>query len=95
MRLTLTGVQVYGARPSAVLAPLEARVQHLVVLDKTTRPSHGELPGLETAEGRFVKDLLARRAEPGADVAVLDLALRLGRDALAGRVLAPPEAEEL
>jgi hypothetical protein len=95
VRLTLTGVQVYGARPSAVLAPLQGRVAHLVIRDRTTRPSHGELPGLETAEGRFVNDLLARRAAPGADTVLVDLALKLGRDALAGRVLAPPDLEDL
>ncbi|HKC23178.1 MAG TPA: metallophosphoesterase, partial [Thermoanaerobaculia bacterium] len=95
VRLTLTGVQVYGARPSAVLAPLTSRVAHLVLRDRTTRPSHGELPGLETAEGRFVNDLLARREQPDANLALLDLALRLGRDALTGRALAPPELEEM
>src|SRR5262249_38839932 len=31
VRLTLTGVQVYGARPSAILAPLQGRCAHLVV----------------------------------------------------------------
>jgi DNA repair exonuclease SbcCD nuclease subunit len=94
VRLTLTGVQVYGARPSAVLAPITSRVAHLVIRDRTTRPAHGELPGLETAEGRFVKDLLERRAQPDADTALLDLALKLGRDALAGRVLQPPDMED-
>lgn len=94
VRLTLTGVQAYGARPSAVLAPLSARLAHLVIRDRTTRPSQAELPGLETAEGRFVQDLLARRAAPDADQALLDLALKLGRDALAGRALAPPDLED-
>jgi hypothetical protein len=94
VRLTLTGVAVYGARPSAVLAPLSGRLAHLVLRDRTTRPTHAELPGLETAEGRFVQDLLGRRAAPGADAALVDLALRLGRDALAGRALSPPDPED-
>ncbi len=94
VRVTLIGTQAYGARPADLLGPLAARVKHLAVRDRTEPPSAE--PGPRSAEGRFASDLLARRAAAADDTGrrVADLALRLGRDALAGRPVVPPEAED-
>jgi DNA repair exonuclease SbcCD nuclease subunit len=96
VRLTLTGLQPYGASSSGALEPLVVRVKHLVIRDRTAPPATGETAALTTAEGRFTSDLLARRdAAPDArSRRVLELALSLGRDALTGRPLHPPEPEE-
>jgi exonuclease SbcD len=95
VRMTLTGRQPYGARPAAAVAPLAERVAHLVVRDETSPARAGDAAILPTAEGRFVADLTARRdaAPEEASRRVADLALRLGRDALAGRAVRPPEPE--
>jgi DNA repair protein SbcD/Mre11 len=94
VRVTLIGTQAFGARPADVLRPLAARVKHLAVRDRTEPPAPE--PGPRSAEGRFASDLLARRAVAADDTQrrVADLALRLGRDALAGRPVRPPEAED-
>ncbi len=93
-RVTLRGPQPYGARPAAALEPLVSRVAHLVVRDETSPerpPDSGTLP---TAEGRFLSELSARREAADEETRrVVDLAVRLGRDALAGRALRPPEPE--
>lgn len=95
VRVTLTGRQPYGARPAAVLAPLAARVAQLVVRDNTTPAPAEETASLPTAEGRFYADLAARRADAPDEATrrAVDLAVRLGRDALAGRAVRPPEPE--
>jgi len=93
VRLTLTGSQAYGARPAAAVTALAPRVAHLLVRDRTAPPSPAESAGLQTAEGRFVASLTARR-ETAEDKRVVDLALALGRDALAGRVVRPRNPEE-
>ena len=96
VRVTLVGAQPLGARPAAALEPLAGRVKHLVVRDRTSPPAPLEgAEGLPTAEGRFLSDLRARRDAAPDDTtrAVVDLALRLGRDALAGRSVKPPEPE--
>jgi DNA repair protein SbcD/Mre11 len=92
--VTLTGTQPYGARPADVLRPLAARVTHLTVRDHTEPPAPESGP--RSAEGRFASDLLAHRAAAADDAErrVADLALRLGRDALLGRPVRPPEAED-
>jgi hypothetical protein len=92
--VTLTGTQAYGARPADVLRPLAARVTHLTVRDHTEPPAPESGP--RSAEGRFASDLLAHRAAAADDAgrSVADLALRLGRDALAGRPVRPPDAED-
>ena len=94
VRVTLTGTQAYGARPADVLRPLAARVTHLTVRDHTEPPAPESGP--RSAEGRFASDLLAHRAAAADDAQrrVADLALRLGRDALLGRPVRPPEAED-
>jgi exonuclease SbcD len=94
VRVTLTGTQAYGARPADVLRPLAARVTHLTVRDHTEPPAPESGP--RSAEGRFSSDLLAHRAAAADDAQrrVADLALRLGRDALLGRPVRPPEAED-
>jgi exonuclease SbcD len=94
VRVTLTGTQAYGARPADVLRSLAARVTHLAVRDHTEPPAPESGP--RSAEGRFASDLLAHRAAAADDAErrVADLALRLGRDALLGRPMRPPEAED-
>jgi hypothetical protein len=94
VRLKLTGCQPYGARPAAALAPLSGRVALLVVRDETVPAAAAAAP-LPTAEARFFADLAARReaAPDEATRRALDFAARLGRDALAGRAVRPPEPE--
>ncbi|MGZ6987491.1 MAG: metallophosphoesterase family protein [Thermoanaerobaculia bacterium] len=94
VRVTLTGTQTYGARPGDVLRPLAARVTHLTVRDHTEPPAPESGPC--SAEGRFASDILAHReaAADDAERRVADLALRLGRDALLGRPVRPPEADD-
>lgn len=96
VRLALTGVVPYGSRPSAAVQALASRVAHLVVRDRTEPPAARSVPGLETAEDRFVGGLRSQRERETDERArrVIDLALRLGRDALAGRSVAPPDVEE-
>lgn len=97
VRLTVSGRQVYGSRVPAALASLATSFTRFLVRDRTSVFREDEAIGLRTAEGRFVADLLARRerAENEETRRVVDLALALGRDALAGRALVPPEPEEL
>jgi DNA repair exonuclease SbcCD nuclease subunit len=96
VRLTLTGSRSHGARPAAALGPVSGRVAHLAVRDKTVVAAGLEALDHRTAEGRFVQDLLARRAAASDAYArrVADLALALGRDALAGRPLAATDPED-
>jgi hypothetical protein len=69
-------------------------VTHLTVRDHTEPPAPESGP--RSAESRFSSDLLAHRAAAADDAQrrVADLALRLGRDALLGRPVRPPEAED-
>ena len=94
VRVTLKGTQVYGARPADILKPLVLRVKHLHVRDETEPPAPDSGP--RSAEGRFAADLQAHRTAAADDAQrrVADLALRLGRDALLGRPIRPPEAED-
>jgi DNA repair exonuclease SbcCD nuclease subunit len=94
VRVTLVGTQAFGARPADAVRPLSARVKHLAVRDRTEPPAPEPEP--RSAEGRFARDLLALRAAAAGDVPrrVADLALRIGRDALAGRPVVPPEVED-
>jgi DNA repair exonuclease SbcCD nuclease subunit len=96
VRVTLRGTQPFGAQPAAALEPLATRVKHLVVRDRTSPPVPAtEGPGLPTAEGRFLSELKSRLESAPDEAArrVIGLALRLGRDALAGRPVRPPYAE--
>jgi exonuclease SbcD len=94
VRLTLTGTQPHGARPADAARELAARVRHLSVRDRTVPPA--EEANARSAEGRFVTELEARRdaAVEEESRLVAELALRLGRDALAGRTILPPEPDE-
>lgn len=94
VRLTLTGTQPFGARPAETAFAFAARARHLVVRDLTAPPV--EDPGLRSAEGRFAADLRRQRdaADEEGPRRLAELALRLGRDALAGRPLLPPEPED-
>lgn len=93
VRLTLTGTQPYGARPAETARALAPRARHLAVRDLTAPPA--EDPGLRSAEGRFAAELRALRdaASDEESRRLAELALRLGRDALAGRPVVPPEPE--
>lgn len=94
VRLTLTGQQPYGARPADAARGFAPRLFHLAVRDRTS-PAAEDVP-LRSAEGRFVEDLRGRRdaADDPRARRVAELALSLGRDALAGRPLLPPEPED-
>ncbi len=94
VRVTLTGTQTFGARPADILRPVGLRVKHLAVRDETEPPAPE--PGPRSAEGRFASDLATLRAAAEGDARrrVVDLALRLGRDALLGRPVRPPDAED-
>ncbi len=96
VRITVSGRQPYGARPSAALEGLRSSIAHLTVRDRTS-PVAGSKPDPATAEGRFAADLLARREQAADERSrrVIDLALSLGRDALAGRSVVPPAPEDL
>jgi hypothetical protein len=94
VRLTLTGTQPFGARPAESARAFAERARHLSVRDLTSPPA--EESGLNSAEGRFAADLRARRdaAVEEGPRRLAELALRLGRDALAGRPVLPPEPED-
>ncbi len=95
VRLTLTGTQPFGARPALQLEPLPCRLAHLRVRDRTT-PDPAE-PDARTAEGRFLLDMrtrLAAAATPG-ERRLVETAIAIGRNALAGRGVTPPPLEEL
>jgi DNA repair exonuclease SbcCD nuclease subunit len=96
LRVTLRGTQPFGAQPAAAIEPLSARMRHLIIRDRTSPPGpEAERSGLSTAEGRFLSELRTRldTAPDAAARRVAELALRLGRDALAGRPVRPPDAE--
>jgi DNA repair exonuclease SbcCD nuclease subunit len=95
VRLTLTGTQPFGARPADAARAFAGRARHLAVRDLTAPPA--EHSGPRSAEGRFAADLWARRdaAVEEGPRRLAELALRLGRDALAGRPLVPPAPEDL
>jgi DNA repair exonuclease SbcCD nuclease subunit len=94
VRLTLTGTQPFGARPAETARAFAGRVRHLAIRDLTAAPA--ESPGLRSAEGRFAAELRAQRdaAVEEGPRRLAEFALRLGRDALAGRPLLPPEPED-
>jgi DNA repair exonuclease SbcCD nuclease subunit len=96
VRVTLAGHQSYGARPAVARDPIASRAYHLIIRDKTAPAPEAEPVGLRTAEGRFAADLQLRREKAPDDAArrVVDLALSLGREALAGRALRPPSLDE-
>jgi len=96
VRLTVVGRPAAATRPAQALGDLKGLVAHLALRDRTlgdvdARPDRG------TAEGRFLLELEARVAateDPRAR-RVLELAAALGREALLGRVPAPPAEEDL
>lgn len=94
VRLTLTGTLPFGARPAEAARAFASRAKHVAIRDLTAPPA--EDPGLRSAEGRFAADLRARRdaAVDEEPRRLAEFALRLGRDALAGRPLLPPEPED-
>lgn len=94
VRLTLSGSQPFGARPALQLEPLPLRLAHLRIRDRTTAEP-GE-PDARTAEGRFLLDLEGRLAAATTpeERRLVEAALIIGRDALAGRGVTPPPLEE-
>lgn len=96
VRLTLTGRQPLGSRPAAWLQDVSPAPESLHVRDLTS-PRADEEPDPRTAEGRFVLALGAAMAEAPDERSrrTVALALRLGRDALAGRALSAPAPEDL
>lgn len=96
VRLTVTGRPAGGARPAQTLGDLEGLVAHLALRDRTLGDSEAR-PERGTAEGRFALEIEARiaAAEDPHVRRVLELAGALGREALLGRVPAPPAEEDL
>jgi hypothetical protein len=94
VRLTLSGSQPFGARPALQLEPLPFRLAHLRIRDRTVAEP-GE-PDARTAEGRFLLDLEGRLAAAATpeERRLLESALSIGRDALAGRGVTPSPLEE-
>lgn len=95
VRLTLTGPRAPGApSPAARLATLALRVAHLEIRDRTEGADLGQAPDERHAEGRFLAGMFARRAaaEDARARRVAELALELGREALAARSVGPPPA---
>lgn len=95
VRLTLRG-RPGAARPAAALADLRGLVAHLVVRDRTA-PEPDVRPDRASAEGRFALEMEARIAAAPDERSrrVAELALALGREALAGRLPSPPALEDL
>lgn len=95
VRVTLTGSRPYGASLDAAPGEGSPRPASLLVRDRSA-PGGGEPPDERTAEGRFLLSLRSRLAEAPDDRSrrVVELAARLGRDALAGRALVPEPLEE-
>jgi DNA repair protein SbcD/Mre11 len=94
VRLTLSGTQPFGARPALQLEPLPLKLAHLRIRD-LTGPEPTE-PDERTAEGRFLLDLRSRleAATTPDERRLVETALSIGRDALAGRGVTPPAVEE-
>ena len=94
VRVTLSGVQPFGARPALQLEPLPLKLAHLRIRDLTA-PEPSE-PDERTAEGRFLLELRFRLEAAGTaeERRLVETALTIGRDALAGRGVTPPAVEE-
>ncbi len=94
VRVTLAGVQPWGARPTVDLDSLPLRPAHVTLRDRTA-PAPAE-PDPRTAEGRFLLDLRARldAASTPEERRLVETALAIGRDALAGRAISPPPLED-
>ena len=95
VRLTVRGRPAPGTRASQALGDLKGLVAHLNLRDRTATEPEGRPDG-STAEGRFALDLQARlAAAPDARARrVVELAFALGREALQGRLPAPPPPED-
>ncbi|MDX9733514.1 MAG: DNA repair exonuclease [Thermoanaerobaculia bacterium] len=96
VRLTVVGRSAPAIRTTQTLGDLKGLVAHLALRDRTLGDGEAR-PDRGTAEGRFVLDLESRLAateDPRAR-RVLELAAVLGREALLGRVPAPPAEEDL
>ncbi len=96
VRLTVRGRPAPGTRAVAALSDLKGLVSHLALRDRTVADTEGRADRA-TAEGRFALELESRlAAAPDARARrVAELAFALGRDALLGRLPAPPPTVDL
>jgi hypothetical protein len=96
VRVTVRGRPAAGTRAAQALADLKGFVAHLVFRDRTAAEPEG-LADRATAEGRFALEMEGRLAAAGDARArrVAELAWALGREALLGRVPAPPPLEDV
>jgi hypothetical protein len=96
VRITVRGRSAAGTRAAQALADLKGLVAHLVLRDRTAPEPEGRADR-STAEGRFALEMEARLAAAGdaRSRRVAELALALGREALLGRLPAPPPLEDL
>lgn len=96
VRVTLTGSKPHGSSLDLVLPDAATRPASLLLRDRTA-PARDEEPDERTAEGRFLAAMAGRLSSAPDERSrrVVELATRLGRDALAGRALLPEPLEEL
>ena len=96
VRLTVVGRPAAATRASLALGDLKGLVAHLALRDRTVGDAEARQER-GTAEGRFALELESRLAatEDPRFRRVLELASVLGREALLGRVPAPPAEEDL
>lgn len=96
VRVTVRGRSPAGTRAAQALADLKGLVAHLVLRDRTAQEVDGRADR-STAEGRFALEMEARLAAAGdaRSRRVAELALALGREALLGRLPAPPPLEDV
>ncbi|MFN7988160.1 MAG: metallophosphoesterase [Thermoanaerobaculia bacterium] len=95
VRLTVRGRPAPGTRAAHALSDLRGLVAHLALRDRTSAEPEGRADR-STAEGRFALELEARLAAAPDERArrVAELAHALGREALVGRLPAPPPLED-
>ena len=96
VRFTVVGRPAAATRASQALIDLKGLVAHLALRDRTVGDAEAR-QDRGTAEGRFALELESRLAatEDARARRVLELASVLGREALQGRVPAPPAEEDL
>lgn len=96
VRVTVRGRPAAATRAAPALADLKGLVAHLVLRDRTAAEPEGRADRA-TAEGRFALEMEGRLAAAGDARArrVAELAWALGREALLGRLPAPPPLEDV
>lgn len=96
VRMTVRGRPAAGTRAASALADLKGLVAHLGLRDRTASEPEGRADR-STAEGRFALDIQDRLAAAPDERSrrVAELAFTLGREALLGRLPAPPAPEDV